>query len=83
MGILLAFAVGYAIGAKAGSENFEEVVDSLKAVRDSEEFASLIKALRSHAGHTLRELASVVDGTGSASTGSTQDLVERVRKLIG
>jgi hypothetical protein len=83
MGILLAFAVGYAIGARAGSENFDEVVDSVKAVRDSEEFASLVKALRSHAGHTLRELASLVDGTAAPSTGSAQDLVERVRKLIG
>jgi hypothetical protein len=81
MGILLAFAVGYAVGAKAGSESFDEVVEALKAVRDSDEFSSLLKALRSHAGHALRELATAVDGTGQEG-GSTQDLVDRVRKLI-
>jgi hypothetical protein len=82
MGILLAFAVGYAIGAKAGSESFDEVVEALKAVGNSEEFSSLVKALRSHAGHALRELATAVDGSGQEA-GTTQDLVDRVRKLIG
>jgi hypothetical protein len=81
--MLLAFVVGYAVGAQGGTENFEEVVDALKAVRDSEEFGSLVKALRSHASHALRELAIMVDGSGSESSSSAQDLVERVRKLIG
>ena len=49
MGILLAFAVGYVVGAQAGSEGYEEVVTSLKLVRDSEEFKALLSALRSHA----------------------------------
>jgi hypothetical protein len=88
MGVLLAFVVGYAIGARAGTESFDDVVDSLKAVRNSEEFQSLLKALRTHAGHALRELATVVDGSAvvdgpGPQPRSNQDLVDRVRKLTG
>ena len=41
VGILMAFAVGYAVGAEAGGEGYDELVASFKAVRDSEEFRGL------------------------------------------
>ena len=59
MGILLAFAAGYILGAKAGSDDFDDVVDAVNAIRQSEEFNDLVRSLRSHAAHTLRELASL------------------------
>lgn len=80
MGWLLAFAVGYAIGARGGSEGFDEVVRSAAAIRESDEVQGLVAAVRSHVGYTLRELADrmeepkgVVDDDG--------DLLAQVRNL--
>jgi hypothetical protein len=81
MGILLAFAVGYAVGARAGSQDFDDIVRSFKSVRESEEFADLVGVIRTHMAHTLREVASLVDGAG-AEAFTPQDLVERVKGLV-
>ena len=43
MGILLAFAAGYVLGARAGSEDFDDVVEALQAIRQSEEFHDLVQ----------------------------------------
>jgi hypothetical protein len=82
MGLFVALGIGYVIGARAGSKDLDAVMSSLKAVRESEEFHDLMKAVRAHVGSTLRELANLVDD-GAADTTSTQDLVERVRHLVG
>ena len=87
MGILFAFAAGYVLGARAGSQDFDDVVEALQAIRQSDEFNDLVKSLRSHAAHTLRELATMLDkasgegGTGFSSM-TTQDLVDRVKSLV-
>ncbi len=87
MGILLAFAAGYVLGARGGSEDFDDVVQALRAIRQSDEFEDLLKSLRSHAAHTLRELATMLDRTGAEGDGltsmTTHDLVERVKSLVG
>jgi hypothetical protein len=87
MGVLLAFAVGYAIGARAGSQDFDDVVDAVKAIGRSQEFHDLLTSLRSHAAHTLRELATQLDGGDADGAGarsvSTADLVDRVKSLAG
>jgi hypothetical protein len=88
MGLFVALGIGYVIGARAGSKDLGAVMTSLKAVRESEEFHDLIKAVRSHLGSTLRELANLVDervadDEGVADTAGAQDLVERVRHLVG
>jgi hypothetical protein len=87
MGILFAFAVGYVVGARAGSKDFDDVVEAMQAIGRSEEFRDLLAALRSHAAHTLRELATVLDRPGDQDVdqapASTQDLVERVKSLMG
>ena len=84
---LLAFAAGYVFGARAGTQDFDDVVQALKAIRDSEEFHDLLGSLRSHAAHSLRELAAILDrsdtGERTLSAVTTQDLVERVRSLVG
>ena len=77
----VALLVGYVIGAKAGSKDLDEVVGALKRLGGTQEFADVVTATRSHLGHTLRELASVVDSPGAA-TEEASDLVERVRHLF-
>lgn len=87
MGVLIAFAAGYVFGARAGSQDFDDVVQALQAIRESDEFHDLLRSLRSHAAHSLRELASMLDQANAEgralSSVSTQDLVERVKSLVG
>ena len=84
MGFLLVFAAGYVMGARAGGETLDEVVDAMHAIRESEEFHDLVSALRSHAAHSLRGLAGMLESgrqpDGSVSTG---DLLERMRVIAG
>jgi hypothetical protein len=86
MGLVLVFAAGYVIGARAGSDDFDEIVRAVQAIRRSDEFHDLVAALRSHAGQTLRRLGEVVE-KGSRedlpAVPSTQDLVAKVRQLVG
>ena len=77
----MALVVGYVIGAKAGSKDLDQVVGSLRRLSESEEFADVMSAVRTHLGHTMRELAAVVDGTGELPE-ETGDLVDRVRHLF-
>jgi hypothetical protein len=88
MGLLLVFAAGYVMGARAGSESLDEVVDAVQAIRESDEFHDLVKALRTHAAHSLQGLASMVEnGRGTSdtpgTTTTTGDLVDRVRLIVG
>ena len=83
MEILVAFAVGYFVGARAGSEGFDDVVNSFHAVRESDEFKGLVAALRSHASHTLGELSSIIGGDTKVPIRSVNDVVTRVRSLDG
>lgn len=70
MRMFLVLAIGYVIGARAGSEDVDEIVQSVKALRDSDEFADVVSAVRTHAGRALHELATIVDGTNRASLGT-------------
>jgi hypothetical protein len=79
MKVLMALVGGYLIGARAGSRDFDQLTKSLRALYESEEFDDLVSAVRTHAGHTLRELADVVDHGGDFLP--AHDLVERVRQL--
>jgi hypothetical protein len=82
MGVLLAFAVGYVVGAQGGSEGYEEIVTSLKSVRDSEEFKGLVSALRSHASYALTEIAQRLTAEAQ-QPGPVQEVLGRVRGLLG
>ena len=59
MQILLSFLIGYFVGAKAGEKQFDEVVESARAVAESEEFHSLLLSLRAHASATLHALRAI------------------------
>jgi len=80
MGFFVALAVGYVVGARAGSKDLDEVGKALKALSASDEFADVVSAVRSHLGHTLRELAGAIEGAPKEL--ETGDLVERVRHLF-
>ena len=82
MRIVLGLAVGYVVGAKTGSKDFDQVVKSLRALRESDEFADLMAAVRAHVGHTLREVANALDGSSTPEE-EGDDLVDRVRQLFG
>jgi hypothetical protein len=77
----IALVVGYVIGAQAGSKDLDDVVTSLKKLGESDELADVVSAVRVHAGHTLRELANMLDG-GDEPPMETGDLVDRVRHLF-
>ncbi len=81
MGVLLAFAVGYFAGGRAGGEGLDEVIAALKAVKDSEEVGDLLAALRSHAGFALQELGKRLS-TEPDQPISIQDVLSRVRSLV-
>jgi hypothetical protein len=86
MKLVLALAAGYVLGARTGGEHFDEMVRSLRAIKDSEEFRDLMVSVRSQAGATLRELASVIERpspAADADPAAAGDLVERVRHLAG
>ena len=61
MQILLSFLIGYFVGAKAGEKQFDEVVESARAVAESEEFHSLIMSLRAHAAAAMHALGDLLE----------------------
>ena len=56
MGTLFGFAVGYVIGARAGSEGFDDLLRAFSAIRRSEEYRGFTASLREHVMHTLRDV---------------------------
>ena len=80
--MFVALFVGYVIGARAGSKELDQLVESLRALRETEEFAAVLSAARAHLAHTLRDLADMVDGGGRTPADSA-DLVDQVRHLVG
>ena len=77
MGTLLAFAVGFVVGRQGGRKRFDEVVESLKTLRESEEVAAILRALGDHAAYLLRELSELVGNRNLSS----EEVVERLRAL--
>lgn len=85
MGALVALAIGYVIGARAGSKDLDQVTAALRALTASDEFADVVAAMRSHVGHTLREVGGMIEGSREAPgvDDVAGDLVDRVRHLFG
>jgi hypothetical protein len=80
MQILLSFLIGYFVGAKAGASQFDEVVESARAVAESDEFHSLLLSLRSHAAATLHSLGDLLDEAPVPLAGDS--VVARVRRMM-
>ena len=81
MGIVLAFAFGYFVGANAGKEGYQDVIEALHAVRDSDEFNALVAALRSHAAASLKQLGALIE-QGDGEPLVPGRLLDRVRDLM-
>jgi hypothetical protein len=52
--LLLGFALGYVVGAKAGSAGFDRVEVAVRELRDSEEYHRVVDAVREHAKETVQ-----------------------------
>lgn len=84
MGTLFGFIVGYVVGAKAGNERFEEVMDAFRSLRESDEVRSFVQVVRGHARDTARDLGDRLD-TALASEGgmpSEDDLMAEARARL-
>jgi hypothetical protein len=81
MQILLSFFIGYFVGAKAGADQFDEVVESARAVAESEEFHSLLLTLRTHAAATLHSLGDLLERPPETDSDSVS-VVARVRRMM-
>ena len=87
MGTILSFAIGYFVGLQTEKKELDDLSEAIKALRESEEFAGVVIAARSHIAHTIRALANAVDGRSALDTGRDRqddeaDLVARVRDLF-
>jgi hypothetical protein len=83
MSMLAGLAVGWVMGNRASREHVDDIVRSLKALTGTDEFADVVRAVRAHLGHTLRDLADVVEGARPAVAPAGSDLVDQVRELFG
>lgn len=81
MGTFLAFLVGWAMGSRGGEQQYDDVIAAAKEVRDSDEFATLLGALRTHATFLLRQAADWLESSESRATDRT-DVVSRVRAMV-
>jgi hypothetical protein len=82
VGILLAFFAGWATAAKADRRTNDEVIEALKAVRDSEEVGALLHALRNHAGYSIRELGTRILEAGDGRPMGVPEIISRVRQMM-
>lgn len=82
MGVLLAWAMGYVVGARSGVHDFDDVVRAFKELRESDEARDLWSVVRSHLAHALRSAAEMLEEADPPGVEMANDLVERVKLMI-
>jgi len=82
MGVLLAWVVGYIVGARSGTRDFDDVIQALKELRESEEAQDLWAVIRAHLAHALRASADALDTAQMPTAELATDLVSRVRSMM-
>ncbi|HEV3265326.1 MAG TPA: hypothetical protein VG014_07365 [Acidimicrobiales bacterium] len=82
MKFFLALVASYAIGARTGGQELDRMVQSLKALCETDEFADVVDAARSQASSIFRDIAGIVEGHRSMPE-IDEDLVARVSHLVG
>lgn len=80
MEALLAFYFGWSMGARSGPQGMDELNAALVSLRDSDEFAALLVALRKHAAHIMRQVADRVEATDTPM--GMPDVLAKVYELI-
>ncbi len=78
---LLDFAVGYALGGKAGNQGIDEFLAAGREVLHSREFQALVAAARSHAGATLKQLGELVEA-GEVTPPPMDNVLDMVKALV-
>ncbi len=81
MGTVLAFAVGYVFGVRGGRKGFDDVVESIKTIKDSEEAAAIVRSLRSHAAYLLREVTDIA-GSNDLTSEEILTRLQRVARSV-
>lgn len=81
MSALMGFVLGYLIGGQGKRRELDDAVESLGAIRASDDFGAFVMVARSQISRTLREVADMVDDTKPDDAGAP-DLVDRVRQLV-
>ena len=81
MTALVAFYLGWAMGARGGRKSVDEVSAALTSLRESEEFTALLSALRAHLGCTLHQAAEWLQTTDGSPLG-VPDVLARVQELV-
>lgn len=59
MFVIVGFAVGYALGAKAGQEGLNQLVNAWKDIQRSDEFATLIETGRGLVSQVARQVVEM------------------------
>ena len=61
------------------------MIDAVHAIRESDEFHDLVKALRTHAADSLRGLATMLENGRPTTDGrrAPSDLLDRVKLIVG
>ena len=78
---LAAFYFGWAMGARGGAKSVDDVSAALTSQRESEEFASLVSALRAHLGFKLHQAADWFRATDGPPL-VVPDVLARVQELV-
>lgn len=80
MGLVLAFAVGWLVGDRAGRAGLDELVVSAKEIAGSDELRGLFSALRSHASHLCKEVGARLTDDDDPLT--LDEVIDRVRQVV-
>jgi hypothetical protein len=75
-----AFYFGWALGARGGRKNLDEVSAALTSLRESEEFGALVLALRSHLVSTLHQTADWLQSSDKPAS-AVPDVLSWAREL--
>ena len=81
LALAAAFYFGWAMGARGGRKSVDDVSAALTPLRESEEFNSLLSALRAHFGCSLQQAASWLQDADGPPLG-VPDLLARVQQLV-
>ena len=72
METLVGVVLGYVLRGATGSEGFNQVMEQSRALRDSDEFKGLVRAVRNHSRSLLHDLTATL----SERAGQVSGLLE-------
>jgi len=82
MKVMLALAVGYALGTRAGGKDLDRLGRALQDLYASEELADVASAARAQLASTLRSVADLFDADGAADAERGDTVIAHVRQLM-